>query len=146
MFYAKSRICFSFNAQSMARKRHSKIAKRSTRRKSKVSKRTKSHFATALLRLKKLPKGRQVQAIGMANDRFIRSLCSHVKKLKHAKLSARSAASLRRHRKKLHTLMNSRVSVKRKRQILTQRGGGIISSILGNLAGIVLKGLNALHL
>ena len=130
----------------MARKRRSNASKRHRRRKSKVARRGQSHFGNAILRLKKLPKRHQVQAIGMANDRFIRSLCTHVKKLKHAKLPARSAASLRRHRKQLRTLMNSRVSLKRKRQILTQRGGGVFSSILGSLAGIVIKGLQALNI
>ena len=130
----------------MARKRHSKAAKRGRRRKVKASKRGKSHFASAIYRLKKLPKRRQVQAIGMANDKFIRQFCSRVKKLRHAKLSPKAASSLKRHRKQLRSLANTRVSVKRKRQILTQRGGGIFSAILGSLAGASLKGLETFHL
>ena len=100
-----------------------------------------SHFATAVYRLKKLPKRRQAQAIGMANDKFIRQLCSRVKALRHAKLSKNTAASFRRHGKQLRSLTNSRVSVKRKRKILTQRGGGIIAPIIATLAGSLLSGL-----
>ena len=108
------------------------------KRRSEASKRGKSHFAHAFLRLKKLSKGRQVQAIKMANDKFIRSLCVHVKKLKHVKLPAKTAASFRRQRKRLRSLTNSHVSIKKKRQILTQRGG-FVATLLASLASTVLS-------
>ena len=125
----------------MARKRHSKASKRGRRRKTKAVKRGKSHFATALFNLKKLPKRRQVQAIGMANDKFIRQLCSKVKTLRHAKLPAKVTSSFKRHRKQLRSLTNSRVSVKSKRKILTQRGGGFLLPLLAGLAGTVASSL-----
>lgn len=101
-------------------------------------KRGKSHFANAFLRLKKLSKRRQVQAIKMANGKFIRSLCLHVKKLKHVKLPAKTVSSFRRHRKHLRSLTNSRVSIKKKRQILTQHGG-FVGTLLASLASTVLS-------
>ena len=84
----------------------------------------------SLLRLKKLRKNDRIRAISMANNHFIRRLCQHVKKLKRAKLSSVNRRKLQKHRKNLRSLVNKRTSMSKRRQILTQRGGGILDTIV----------------
>ena len=107
------------------------MARRKTHRK-KSSRRGKSssNFSHAIKRLKKLRAKEQHEAIGMANNKFIRQLCKEVKKLKHAKLSPKGAKALRKHRKQLRQLLNSRTGMSKRRRILSQRGGGILKTIL----------------
>ena len=104
------------------------MAKRKTNRKNKRSKKRgkkscRSNFSSALCQLKRLKGKDQSRAMSMANDSFIRQFCSRVKKLKNAKLTPKLSTKLRRHRKKLRMLTNTRTSIKRKRKALSQRGG-----------------------
>ena len=99
----------------------------------KTSRQGKSHFIQSLLRLKKLNKNDRTKAISMANNHFIRQLCQHVKKLKRAKVSAKAKKNLKKHRKSLRSLINKRTSMTKRRQLLTQRGGGILDSILSSI-------------
>ena len=97
------------------------------------AKKKNSHFIQTLHRLKKLKKNDRCRAISMANDHFIRQLCQHVKKLKRVKLSSRAKKNLWKHRKSLRSLINKRTSMSKRRHILSQRGGGIIDSILSSI-------------
>ena len=110
------------------------MARRKGKRRSKARRKARkggnAKFAHAIRRLRKLPKQQQVQAMGMANNKFIRQLCTHVKKLKHAKVSAKTAKSLRRHAKQIRKLVHRRTSITQKRKMLTQRGGGLITGLI----------------
>lgn len=98
------------------------------------SRRKRSDFHQSLLRLKKLKARDRSQAISMANDRFIRQLSQHVKKLKYAKLSTKARKSLQKHRKSLRSLSNNRTSMSKRRKILSQHGGSILGSILSSVS------------
>ena len=114
-----------------------------TRRKSSrrsQSRRNESNFIQSLLRLKKLKARDRSQAISMANDRFIRQLCHHVKKLKYAKLSTKDKKSLQKHRKSLRSLISNRSSMSKRRKILSQHGGGILGGILKSLKYLPIVG------
>ncbi len=87
----------------------------------------------SLLRLKQLKKHDRRQAISMANNHFIRQLCQHVKKLKRAKVSSKAKKNLQRHRSGLKTLLNKRTTMTKRRAMLTQRGGGILDTILSSI-------------
>lgn len=114
----------------MARKRSSqkKTRKRSSQKKTRTSK-----FMRAISRLKKLKPNEQSQAMSLANDSFIRQFCGQVKKMKHANLSTKQRKVLKSHRKNLQSLVNKRTGISKKRNILSQRGGGIIKNILHSI-------------
>ena len=78
----------------------------------------------------------------MANNTFIRQFCTRVRKLKHAKLTPKLEGKLRRHKAKLRMLSNGKTAIKRKRAVLSQRGGFLpllmaaipaIASVVGSL-------------
>lgn len=89
-----------------------------------------SNFKLILSKLRKLKRPQQVQAIRLANDSFIREFCSHVKKLRYAKMPMVTANKLKRRSKALQILINKKSAIQRKRKILTQRGGGIIAPLI----------------
>ena len=99
-------------------------------------------FQNALLHLKRLPKRKQQQAISIANNKFINQLCSHVKRLKYAKLNARQQKLVRKQRSNLQTLVNKRTSIQRKRQLLSQRGG-FLPFLIPLIASVVAPALGA---
>lgn len=123
-----------------------KTSKRSSAAKRKaVGKRTGA-FRRALHRLKRLKQNHQCQAIGMANDAFIRQMCTHVKKLRYnKKVNSKSAQRLKRHRGKLRQLVSPRTTLAKKRKILGQRGGflpallPLLISTVGPLVGGIAK-------
>ena len=101
-------------------------------------------FRRALYRLKRLKPKHQCQAIGMANDAFIRQMCTHVKKLRYNK-KVKLAPRLKRHKGKLRQLVSARTSISKKRKILGQRGGflpallPLLVSTVGPLVGSIAK-------
>ena len=100
----------------------------------------KGKFAHALKRLKTLNCNHQAQAMSLANDKFIRQFCCHVKKLKHAKLPAKTAAGLKRHALKIRKLISAKTSVKAKRKMLSKRGG-FLQYVLPPIIGLVASSL-----
>ena len=109
------------------------MAKRKSQRKRSKQRHTyrrTSNFTQALKRLRKLKSNEQRQAIGMANDAFIRHLCKELQLLKHAKLTGKKRQALRKHRKQLQRLISNRTSMNKRRHILSQKGGGILRGIL----------------
>ena len=127
----KRNMCF--HPRTMARRRTSR--KRLGKRHGK--------FRHALIQLKRMKPQHQCQAMKMANNGFIRQMCNHVKKLRHAKLSAKQVKALKRHRGKLRTLANSKVSITRKRQLLSQRGGflSMLAPVLMSAIGPAIRSM-----
>lgn len=134
----------------MVKKRNYRVAKTRRARKQRRStnqRRTgsskKAHFKRILLKLRKLKGPQRLQALRLANNSFIHEFCSHVKKLRHAKLSPAMSKKLKQHNKILRKLIHQKSSINVKRKILSQRGGGfflpllaaIIPSIAGSIAG-----------
>lgn len=140
----------------MARKRTSRRPKRKTKRgrkrQSRVRRRasrshSKGNFRQAIQRLQRLSPRHRAQAIGMSNDKFIRQLSSHVKKLKYAQLPEKMKKKLKRHSRSLRTLSNPRVSCSRRRKILSQRGGifpllPLILPFIGTAANLIGKAIS----
>ena len=127
---------------SKARYTKKRSARRSSRRLKRHSSQKGATFHRALLRLKKLKGRQQSQAIGMANDTFIRQMCQGVKKLRYSKkVNRQSARRLHRHRANLRQLVSPRLSVHKKRKLLSQRGGilpalvPLLLSAIGPVAG-----------
>lgn len=118
----------------MARKTNTRRVKKSTKKLTK--------FQTALIRLRKLPRGKQQQAISTANNKFINQFCSNVKRLKYAKLNARQQKLVRKQRNNLQALVKKRTSIQRKRRILSQRGG-FLPFLLPLITSIVAPAVGA---
>ena len=101
---------------------------------SKGKKRTKSSkFAKAIGVLRGLKGSQRYSAIRNANDKFIRDIVSHVKKLRSRKLSSKLQKIVKQHSAKLRLITNPRVSLKRKRTALSQKGG-LLPALLPLLA------------
>ena len=128
----------------MAKKRQSRVRKmqrkRTTKRRHSTSKKC-ANFKAILLKLKKLKRPQQVQALRLANGSFIRKFCSHVQKLRHIKLSPAVLKNVKRHKKILRKLIHKKSSINVKRKILTQRGGGFFLPILAAVAGSIASSI-----
>ena len=102
-------------------------------------------FFIAICRLKKLNGHQKKQALGMASSNFVRQFCTHVKKLKHRRLSAVQRKQLRKHTQDLRKLTNKKTSIVTKRSILTKRGGllplliPLIASVAAPVVGSVVS-------
>ena len=104
--------------------------------KKKKSRRTSSKFVKAIQTLKRMrPKQRYI-AIRHSNDKFIRDVVSHVRKLRNRKLSPKMKGIVKKHTKSLRLLANGKVSLKRKRNRLSQKGGGILGVLLPLLSAV----------
>lgn len=128
-------------------KRRSTVKKRMRKQRRHVAKKRTSvnrkhaHFKIVLLKLKKLKAPQRVKALRMSNATFIRELCQHVRKLRHARLSPAFAKKLKRHSKVLRKLIHKKSSINVKRKLLTQRGGGILLPLIGALIPSIAAGL-----
>ena len=127
----------------MAKRTSSK--RRSTRRRAPAKRSASSvNFRTAMGRLRRLKPHHQCQAMKLANNDFIKQMCTHIRKLRHKRgLNHKQVDGLRRHAPKLRTLANTKVSLKKKRNLLSQRGGFLpmIAPLLMSVAAPVIKGL-----
>ena len=132
----------------MTKKRQSRVRKMQHARKQShtikqhrtASKRC-ANFKAILLKLKKLKRPHQVQALRLANGNFIRKFCSHVQKLRHAKLSPTVLKNVKRHNKILRKLIHKKSSINDKRKILTQHGGGFFIPLLAAVAGSIASSI-----
>ena len=107
-----------------------KSKKSSYRRKRRKTSSSHKTFSDALRRLKKLKTSEQHQAMSMANNAFIRQFCKSLKKMKHVKLSGKKSSALRKHKKQIRQLINARTAMSKRRQILSQKGSGLLKTIL----------------
>ena len=86
-------------------------------------KRKPSKFSKAIQSLQRMKGDQRCNAIRFANDKFIRDIVSHVKKLRTRKVSAKDQKLLKRYSTKLRFISSPKVSLQKKRQTLTQKGG-----------------------
>ena len=121
------------------RRKSTKRHRRSSRR----GKTSNSKFVQTLRKVKSLPNAHKYQAMRMANNNFVRKFCVHVKKLKHKKLRPSQRKVLAANRSKLRKLANSKVSLKSKRKMLTQRGGFLpaLIPLIASVAAPALQGI-----
>ena len=130
----------------MAKKQQSKRAtprKRNSKQRPKKRGTNKiSKFDIALKKLKGMKLNQQREALKMSNDAFIRQMCTHVKRLRHAPMSLALQKRMQKQRKNLQKLVRPKTSIRIKRGMLTQRGGFLpllmaalpaIGSLVGNI-------------
>ena len=79
-------------------------------------------------------------AIRHANNKFIKDFCSIVKTLRFKKLTQKQLRVVKKHKKSLRRLINSRISIPEKRHTLSQRGG-LLGAVLGSLVIPAIAGL-----
>ena len=103
------------------------------RRRKQSAKGKNSKFSKAISSLRKMRPNDRYNAIRHANDRFIRDLCSKIGKLKRKKLTEEERKFVKKHKSKLKVLCNRGNSIKKKRRMLSQKGGFLPD--IGNLIG-----------
>ena len=129
----------------MARKTK-RVAQRKKAVRRRRGKTSSKSFVTALRRLSSLRPSQRIQAVKLANDKFIRQFCNGVKKLRHRPVPPRTLKQLRRQSTKLRKLVSAKTSIKAKRNMLTQRGGflpmliaPLISALAGSIVGAIRR-------
>lgn len=100
-----------------------------------------NRFKAAISKIRKLSPHLQVQAMKVANAKFIRCLCSAVKKLKKKRLSPKVTAGFQRNAKKIRTLVSPKTSLTAKRNMLTSRSGGFLPLLLAGLGGSLISNI-----
>lgn len=107
------------------------------------TKRTPSKFAKAIQALKRMRPSQRCIAIRHSNDRFIRDMVSHVRKLRNKKLSPKMVKQVKRHSQKLRWIANPKISLKKKRSRLAQKGGlaflPLLAPLIGAVAGPIIN-------
>ena len=98
---------------------------RTTRRRRRSTNHKNAEFSKAIMALRKMKSSDRYNAIRFANDNFIRNLCSNINKLRRMKLTPQQQAIVKKYKSKLKVLCNRRTSIKKKRQLLSQKGGFI---------------------
>ena len=101
------------------------------------SRRAPSKFAKAIQALKRMRPSQRCIAIRHANDRFIRDMVSHVRKLRNKKLSPKMVKQVKRHSQNLRWIANPKISLKKKRNRLAQKGGLAFLPLLAPIIGAV---------
>ena len=110
------------------------MARRTKKRRQKPTK-----FVKAIQALKRMHPSQRCVAIRQSNDKFIRDVVSHVRQLRRKKLPAKMKDTMKKHAKTFRLIANPKVSLKRKRQTLSQKGGfGPLLSILAPVAGALI--------
>ena len=79
----------------------------------------------------------------LANNQFIRKFCTHIKKLRHAKLNKSQRKVLQANKATLRKLANGKVSLKSKRKMLSQRGGFLpaLIPLIASVAAPAIQGI-----
>ena len=132
----------------MTRKRSSRGRKDRSKRHPKRRHRrqvVKTKLVHAMTKLKNMGASRRVQEVAAAPDRLIRDMSTALRKVRKHKgtLPKHLSKQVKKHAKALRTLSNPRVSIKKKRHLIGQKGGGILGTIasLIPIVGPVLGGL-----
>jgi hypothetical protein len=122
----------------MARKRAHRGSKRRPKRHTKKG-RTKGRrgqvvkpkLIHAMNKLKNMGASRRVEEVAAAPDGLIRDMSTalHKARKRNMTLPKGLAKQVKKHAKALRTLSNPRVSIKKKRNLISQKGGGILATI-----------------
>ena len=102
----------------------------------KKKKTSRSKFGKAIQVLKRMRPSQRCIAIHNSNDKFIRDVVSHVRKLRTRKLPLKMKGHVKKHAKSLRLIANPKVSLKKKRQRLSQKGGGLMTLLLPMLSAV----------
>ena len=124
-------------ARKRTQRRSKRRAKRRTKRRVKSGRRrqrkqiVKSKLVHAMNKLKNMGASRRVEEVAAAPDRLIRDMSTALRKVRKRKVTLPKglANQVRKHAKTLRTLSNPRLSIKKKRSLMTQKGGGILGTI-----------------
>lgn len=121
-------------------KRHTKGHKKRRRRQV-----VKTKLVHAMNKLKNMGGSRRVKEVEAAPDTLIRDMSTALHKVRKRKVNLPKglAKQVKKHAKALRTLSNPRISIKKKRSLIKQRGGSILGTIarLIPVVGPVLGGL-----
>jgi len=122
----------------MARRRSSHRSRRQ-----KCQSNANKKFCLTLRRLLKLKPSHRCEAMKLANNAFIRKMCTEIRKVRYMTLNIKKANAIARHGKVLRTLSNPKTSIPTKRKLLSQRGGflPLLAPIIMAAAGPALGGL-----
>ena len=120
--------------------------KRHQRRRRKGRKTFKPKLIHAMNKLKNMGASRRVEEVAAAPDRLIRDMSTALQKVRKRKVTLPKglAKQVKKHAKVLRSLSNPRMSIKKKRILIKQKGGGILGTIarlipvVGPLLGTVL--------
>ena len=110
-----------------------------------VRKRKSSKFSKAIQSLRRMKPNQRSKAIRHSNDKFIRDIVSHVKKLRTKKLTGKALKAVQQHSAKLRMISSPKVSLQKKRTVLSQKGGiapifALLAPIAGALIGRMIRG------
>ena len=120
-------------------KRISRRKKKSVKRRG--GKRGNNAFKNALKKLSSLHPSQRTQAMKMANTKFVRQFCQKVKSLRTARISPAVQSKLRRKSKELRKLIAKKTSLRKKQDMLSQRGGGLLTILLPALISAITTSL-----
>ena len=132
----------------MVRHRHKKNAKRQHKKK---YVHVKAKFKQAIKKLVKLNKATQRQLVKHSGNQFIRDFGMAIAKIRNKAdlFTKKQIQQLRRYKRKLRILANSRSSLQKKRQILNQKGGiapfliPIIAAAIGSAGSVAGAAVHA---
>ena len=105
--------------------------KRHQRRRRKGRKTFKPKLIHAMNKLKNMGASRRVEEVAAAPDRLIRDMSTALQKVRKRKVTLPKglAKQVKKHAKVLRSLSNPRMSIKKKRILIKQKGGGILGTI-----------------
>ena len=85
----------------------------------------------AMHKLKNMGASRRVREMATAPDTLIRDMSTALRKARKRKVTLPKglAKQVKKHAKSLRLLSNPRLSIKRKRTLIKQKGGGILGTI-----------------
>lgn len=97
------------------------------------SRRKSSSFGTVFKKVMKLSPSQRIQAMKIANNKFINDLSRQVQQLRRVRVSPKMQKRLRRQAKNLRKFTNRKTSVLTKRRMLTQQRGGFLPLLMAAL-------------
>ena len=112
-------------------KRHSNRRPTKGHRKRRRRQAVKSKLIHAMNKLKNMGGSRRVEEVAAAPDRLIRDMSTALRKVRKRKVTLPKslAKQVKKHAKALRILSNPRVSITKKRKVMSQKGGGILGTI-----------------
>lgn len=112
------------------------VQKRAMKRRTRKRHVRKSSFPTIWKKVMKLSPLQRIEAMRIANNRFINDLTREIRKLRHSHVSPGMQKRLKRQSRKLRTFINARTPISTKRRMLTQQRGGFLPLLMAALPAI----------